>query len=163
MRLIQGGKSEEGLAAMHRAGELDPTHFETWVHLGEALVGLGRGDEAIEAAKRGVELSHGVAHAVHQLANIHGRLGKRAEALALMAPFERPGARRNPFDIAFFHFTLKNYEKAVTWLMTACDERNPQMAFFHLMEKNKLYDPLREDPRYPALMVCATPGTPATK
>jgi TolB-like protein/tetratricopeptide (TPR) repeat protein len=158
MRLFASGKRDEGIAMIQRARDLDTTYFHPLVHLGETYVRLDRGDDAIAAAKRAFEIQGGGFHSAHMLAHIYGQLGRFAEAAATLRPFEAPGARRNAYDIGMFYLSIKRYDEALRWLHTACEERAPQVAFWHLVQDSRQFDPVRHDRRFAALLTCATTG-----
>ncbi len=157
-RLSSAGQRDAGVAAMLRATELDPTHFHPWVHLAEAYLHMGRTADALVAAERGLALSNQGGHAAHMLAQIHGRLGDRATADAVLRPFERPNARINPYDLGMLHLGWGNRDKALQWLQTACDARAPQMAFFHVAQQNQTFDRIRDDDRFAKIVECASTG-----
>jgi TolB-like protein/DNA-binding winged helix-turn-helix (wHTH) protein/Flp pilus assembly protein TadD len=153
MRLFADGRREEGIAAIRRAAELDPTYFETWVHLGEAYQFVGRKQDALAAAERGVELSRNAPHAVHMLANINHQLGRRVEAEALVQQLEQ-SSQRNAYELAMIRLNMGNTDQAMRWLLRACEERTPQMAFFQFVQDRKYLDPLRRDARFNDILRC---------
>jgi TolB-like protein/DNA-binding winged helix-turn-helix (wHTH) protein/tetratricopeptide (TPR) repeat protein len=157
-RLSSTGQRDAGVAAMLRATELDPTHFHPWVHLAETYLHMGRAADALVAAERALALSNQGGHAAHMLAQIHGRLGDRAKAEAVLRPFEQTDARINPYDLGMLHLGFGNHDKALQWLGTACEARAPQMAFFHAVHKNQNFDPIRADARFARIVECASTG-----
>ena len=158
MRLFASGRRDEGIEMLLRAVNLDTTYFHPLVHLGEAYIRMQRGDEAIATAKRALELQGGGFHSAHQLAHIYGQLGRFADAAAVLESYEQPGARRNAYDLGFFYMSIKQYDNALRWLQTACEDRAPAVAFLHLMLETAQFDPIRKDPRFATLVACATTG-----
>jgi TolB-like protein/DNA-binding winged helix-turn-helix (wHTH) protein/Tfp pilus assembly protein PilF len=152
-RLLEQGKRAEGVAAMRRATELDPTYFEAWVHLGIGYLQAGQPEEAVAAAKRGVELSRGGPHAVQLLAAIYSNVGRPADAGALLDTLER-STQRNPYSLAATRLKLGHADKALRLLLTACEERSPDMAFFQFVQKNRQFDLIRNDARFVELLKC---------
>ena len=155
LRLFPGGKRAEGLAALERAVNMNPSHFHGYVHLGEMLVRIsGREEEALAATRRAVELAPSSAHAVHMFAHVHGRVGKTKEAEAIIRPLEERPSGRNAYDIGMFHLSIKNYDKALRWLTKSCDERTLQMGYFHISQVGQHFNPIRNDQRFKALVQC---------
>jgi TolB-like protein/DNA-binding winged helix-turn-helix (wHTH) protein/Tfp pilus assembly protein PilF len=154
MRLFSDGRQEQGIEAMLRAAELNPTHFDIWVHLGDAYRRMGRAEDAIAAVERGVELSRRAPHALHMLASTYFHLGKRAEAEALVQQLEQ-SPRRNAYELAMIRLDMGHADRAVSWLLTACEERTPQMAFFQFDRDRPTFEPLRRDARFNDILRCA--------
>jgi TolB-like protein/Tfp pilus assembly protein PilF len=74
--------------------------------------------------------------------------GKRTEALALLKEMEHPaGHQPNAFDIAAVYAALGDKDSAFKWLNRAYDSR-----IIWLLKVHPFLDPLRDDPRYPALL-----------
>jgi len=153
MRLYANGQREAGIAVILRATELDPTHFDGWVHLGEAYKFEGKQQDAVDAARRGVELSRGAPHAVHMLASIYLRFGERQQAEALVKQLEA-SPRRNAYELAMIRLDMGDSDRAVDWLLNACGERTPQMAFFQFVQGRKTFDAIRADPRFAKTSRC---------
>jgi tetratricopeptide (TPR) repeat protein len=153
MRLFADGRRDDGIAAMKRAAALDPIHFETWVHLAEAQVAMGSHDEAIQSAERGVELSRQAPHALHMLASISHRVGRRVEADAVLQRLEQ-STQRNAYEIAMLRMSMGQIGEAVTWFLTACEERTPQMAFFRSLYARDVFKPLAGEPRTAEILRC---------
>jgi TolB-like protein/DNA-binding winged helix-turn-helix (wHTH) protein/Tfp pilus assembly protein PilF len=153
LRLVSDGRRDEGMASLQRAAELDPTYFETWVHLAEAYLALGKPEDAVASAKRAVDLSRGAPHAMHMLASIQHRVGRRVEANALLRQLEH-SEQRSAYEIAVLRLTMGDIDEATQWFVTACEERTPQMAFFHFAQERQPFEPVRRHARFGEIVRC---------
>lgn len=82
----------------------------------------------------------------------------RANAEALLQPLEENRSHRNPYEIALVHLDMGDIDRALRWLLVACEERTPQMAFFQFVQGGKQFDPLRTDARFKELLRCRESG-----
>jgi serine/threonine-protein kinase len=145
-------RHEEGCARCRRALEIDPDHVQSLFALTMNAVGLGRLDEAIEAAERAVRIA-GRSSAFFQgtLGFALAAAGRRDEAEAIARDL---AARREleyvpPMPIAWIEVALGNRERALDRLEQAYDERNSSMFTVACLQ---LLDPLRGEPRFEALV-----------
>jgi len=84
------------------------------------------------------------------LAHLYAEMGNSAQARALLARMEHPQPDQAPpaaFDIAVTYGALGDRDQAFEWLERAYDERKIEMLKVH-----PALDPLRDDPRYAALL-----------
>jgi hypothetical protein len=131
--------------------ELDPAHvFGHWV-LGMGLDGIGATDEALPELERAHELSGGIPFTRGFLACICGRAGRRERVEELLEEVERAAAAGYvpPSTFAFGYAGLGQWDAAFEWLEQAYEVRDP------LIMPIKTYyflDPVRDDPRYRALL-----------
>jgi TolB-like protein/DNA-binding winged helix-turn-helix (wHTH) protein/Tfp pilus assembly protein PilF len=154
-RLMGVGRRDEALRWMEQARDLDPTYYEPWVHLSHVYEALQRPVDQVAAARKGVELSGAVPHALHALARAYATTGHEAEAALIVKELDRRPAQRNPYELARMHLLLKRNESALFWLEQACAERTPAMAFFQLAHTSRGFDPIRKHPRFLQVLRCA--------
>ena len=154
-RLMGVGRRDEALRWMERARDLDPTYYEPWVHLSHVYEALQRPVEQVAAARKGVEFSGAVPHALHALARAYATTGHQAEAALIVKELDRRPAQRNPYELARMHLLLKRNESALFWLEQACAERTPSMAFFQLAHTGRSFDPIRKHSRFLQVLRCA--------
>ena len=86
-----------------------------------------------------------------KVVNIPARAGKRDEAKSIVAELEqrRTNYYVSPVALATVYIGLGNNERALDWSEVAYEERRGWLAYFTV---NPLLDPLREEPRFKALV-----------
>ena len=143
-------RPEEAIEQARRAIRLDPGfsfgHF--WQAL--ALAEVGRFDEAMTEALASRAGAGNLPVAV--VGYIHGRAGRRAEALEVLRALE--AARSNSIyvpatDLALVAAGMGDREAALTWLEQGYDERARWMCSLRVFPP---FDPLRNEPRFKALV-----------
>ena len=83
---------------------------------------------------------------------IHGRAGRRAEALEVLRALEAARARSiyvPATDLALVAVGMGDREAALTWLEQAYDEHARWMCSLRVLPP---FDPLRDEPRFKALV-----------
>jgi tetratricopeptide (TPR) repeat protein len=148
--LFGSRRSEEAIEQGRRTVGLDPAfslvHF--WQAL--ALAEVGRFDEAMTEA---LASRTGVGNLpVPAVGYIHGRAGRRAEALEVLRALEAARARSiyvPATDLALVAVGMGDREAALTWLERAYQEHAHWMAW---MRSFPPFDPLRDEPRFKALV-----------
>jgi serine/threonine-protein kinase len=133
-----------------KIAELDPTFFggpqvDAWVDLE-----LGRHREAVPKLERGRTLG-APPFLTAFLGYAYGMSGDRDKALATLKELERvsPGGRVAPFNQALVHLGLGDRERALQHLDKAYDASSE---FLVWLEVDRIYDPIRTEPRFVALM-----------
>jgi DNA-binding winged helix-turn-helix (wHTH) protein/tetratricopeptide (TPR) repeat protein len=148
--LFMSRRPEEAIEQGRLAIRLDPGfslgHF--WQAL--ALADVGRFDEAMTEA---LASRTGVGNLpVAVVGYIHGRAGRRAEALEVLRALEAARARSiyvPATDLALVAAGMGDRETALSWLEQAFDEHA------HWMETLRIFppfDPLRDEPRFKTLV-----------
>jgi TolB-like protein/predicted Ser/Thr protein kinase len=130
---------------------LDPNHFLGYWALGLHRDATGAGAQAVTALERAHELSGGIPFTLGFLALVCGRAGRpeRARALLEDAAEAAKTGYVPPTSFAFGYMGLGEWDAAFEWLDRAVEGRDP----FAVPIKSFLYlDPVREDPRYHALL-----------
>ena len=137
---------EEGRLAIRRDPSLSLAHF--WLAL--ALAEVGRFDEAMtEALASRTEVGN---MPVAVVGYIHGRAGRRAEALEVFRALEAARARSfyvPATDLALVAAGMGDREAALTWLEQGYAERARWMCSLRVFAP---FDPLRDEPRFKALV-----------
>jgi TolB-like protein/Flp pilus assembly protein TadD len=175
----QMGRTEAAMAAMRRAVALDPLDPFTRSLLGQVLYYAHRYDESISAYQDELVLDAddpdaylypGLAHYMLGdlqkarsaceakpadgygqpcLAITYDRLGRRADAQAMLEKVKVSGGDRNALDIAVIYAQWGNTAKALEWLERALRMREPSLVSVRV---DPLLDPLRKEPRFQAVM-----------
>jgi hypothetical protein len=53
------------------------------------------------------------------------------------------------------HLRLRQYERGLSWLVKACEERAAALAFFYRNHTSGVFDPIRQDTRFRQVQQCA--------
>ena len=144
-------RHEEAIAQFERALELDPRFAYGRFGLALAQAAAGRVEEAVGEAEQAVELSGGSSVNQGLLAYAFGLAGRRAEAEAVLAALEERAARA-PVQAGAFalaHAGLGDRDRALASLRRAYEDRSRFVVFLKVWP---IYDPLRDDPRFAALV-----------
>ncbi len=131
--------------------ELEPASFVGSLGLCLSYAGKGMFDEAVSEARRGVELSPEAFFLKGLLGAMYGMAGQRAETETVLATFDKLSGKTyvGPVFYSWIHAQLGDPDTAFDWLEKAYQERSCTLA---LGLRFPLYDPLRNDPRFPAFM-----------
>jgi TolB-like protein/DNA-binding winged helix-turn-helix (wHTH) protein/tetratricopeptide (TPR) repeat protein len=154
-RLLDIGKLDEALAHLQRTVEIDPGYFDTYVHLSHVFEALGRPADQVASALRGAEVSGRAPHALQALARAYAATGNHPEAMKILDELHKRPTQRNAYDVAMIHLRLKQYERGLSWLVKACEERASALAFFYRNQASGLFDPIRQDARFRQVQQCA--------
>ena len=113
-----------------------------------AYTAKGMYREAISEQRKSSALSGTDPWETAILAYIHGRMGRTQEARTLMSQLL---ARKDapPYFVALAYVGLGDNDQAFRWLDKALQERSGP---FNEVNADPLFDPLRTDPRFAALL-----------
>ena len=144
------GRHDEAIDSAHRALSLQPdqpiAHSIIWY----AAFLNAQYEAAVESAKAYMDATY-LDHAPGEALDAGWKTGGHTEAMrcaaaALEARFETLYAI--PADIAAFHVQAGQHDRAIEWLETAFQQRDPTMAYIGM----PVFDPLRADPRFQDLL-----------
>ena len=141
---------EEAIARYRKTLELDPGFAPAHLGLGVALLGSGRGEDAVKAIEEGDRRSSD-ARSRATLGHAYGRVGRVADAHAILDEL-RTRARQaylSPVYFAFVHAGLGDRDAAFAALEDAFDDRSPML---NSVNSEPLFDPLRADRRLAGLL-----------
>jgi eukaryotic-like serine/threonine-protein kinase len=139
---------------------LEPGYFLGHWTLGLGLQSAGRTDEAIPSLERAHELSGGTPFTLGFLAWAYGRAGRRGDATALLFQIETAVKHTYvpPFTFALVYAGLDDWDAAFVWMDRAVDARDPLIMPIRTLP---IFDPIRGDPRFAALLEKMNLVTPA--
>jgi tetratricopeptide (TPR) repeat protein len=140
---------DDGLEECRRVLDLDPSYAPTCWQQSVILTDLGRHDAAVDAVERALTLSPdflpGPAGMVYAAAGLHDR------AEAILVEMRARSQRHNIVPLTFVWVAIVRGEidQAFEWLERAYEDRNPMLPTISVWS---VYDPLRGDPRFGALL-----------
>lgn len=131
--------------------EMDPGFFLGHFDLGLALTQAGRHQEAVATFERAVEASGRSALCLAGLGYAYARAGRAAEARRVVAELERESKQRYvpALYLAGIYTGLGEKDRAFDWLWRAVEERSTYVIHLKI---EPVFDPLRDDPRFRALL-----------
>jgi len=134
-----------------RAIEMNPTAVESYRMLGSTLALQGDGAEAERVLREALTLEGAAAYSKATLGWLLARSGRREDAVALLRELDAARAQGyvSPVAFAILHIGLGNLSQALDWSERAYDERRGWLAYVNV---NPMFDPLRNEPRYAALV-----------
>ena len=143
---------EDAVREYRRALHIDPTApYPLWA-AGLAYSLLGRHTEAVASLEKAVEVTvKRQSFYLGMLGGAYAAAGRRQDALMLLEELRQRSQREYvaPHHLAFIHIPLGDVDEAFTCLERACLERNCLMWW---LRGCAIFDPLRSDPRFPALL-----------
>jgi TolB-like protein/Tfp pilus assembly protein PilF len=131
--------------------EVDPNYPFGHLALGQTRTMEHKFEEAIAALRKAVELYGGAPLVQGWLGLALAQSGNAAEARTLYERLRAIAAHAYvPASVfAWIHLGLGEIDQAFTWLERAIDERDPMMV---PIKSYPFFDPLRDDPRFAALL-----------
>ena len=142
---------EEAIEQFHKTIEIDPRFYYAHWTLGEALEMKGQLPDALKGYKKAAELDDDPAM-LGFVAEISAKMGRRDEALKILAQLHQLAAQRyvSDYTFALVHLALGENDKAIGWLERAYEHRaGPDIMFIKL---DPMLNPLRGHPQFERLV-----------
>jgi len=142
---------DKAIAQGRRSVELDPNFPLSRFWLAMAFVQSGQYDAAIATASDTPKDSTAYAMSMVALGNVYARMGKKAEAEQQIAALRDLGKTRytRRYYIALIYASMGEKDKAFEELEHCFEERD---AFLGRMRADPSMDPIRNDPRFDAML-----------
>ncbi len=154
--LNMAGRVADAEAQLRATLERDPTFSYAWSELGLVLLRQHRPGEAIAALRKALafEGEHSWAGYLGQLGYMYGATGQTDSARAVLRALRDTRTRRyvSPGAIAMVQVSLGQIDSAFASLETAIDTSDPFLAADNGFPVDPMYDVLRRDPRFQALL-----------
>jgi serine/threonine-protein kinase len=134
-----------------RAIEMNPMAVESYRMLGTTMALLGQPAEAERVLREARTLPDSGTYMTATLGWLLARSGKREEAEALLRAIEaeRQKGYVSPVAFAILYIGLGNLQHAIDWSERAYEERRGWIVYANV---NAIFDPLRTEPRFKALV-----------
>ena len=142
---------DEAFIQFRQTVELDPNFAQVHFDFGMAYAQRRRFDEAIAEFEKGLTFSGRRALMVSVLGNIYGVAGRRSDAQAVLDELRDLSQQQEvpALYFAFVHVGLGAVDEAIDALEHAYEERTGVMVY---LKVEPMWDPLRSDPRFQALL-----------
>jgi TolB-like protein/tetratricopeptide (TPR) repeat protein len=142
---------DRAIDACRKAYKLNPNYFVTHYVLGRAYAQKRKYAQSIRVLKKAVESCKGNLLLVTALAHSYAISGRKPQALKILD--ELSELRKKRYVPAIYLATicagLLDKDQSFLWLEESYKERSDGMIF---LKVERLLDPIRRDPRFPALM-----------
>jgi TolB-like protein len=142
------GQFTEALAAARKAVELSPTASRSHSALAQMLLAVGQPDAALAEAEK--ESDPG--YRAYARARTYILMGRRTDADAALAEFEKAFAADWAYEIAALHALRAEPDQAFLWLDRAYQQRNAGLIGTPSINIDRDLINLRGDPRYKAFL-----------
>ena len=142
---------DQAIAQYQKALEMDLNSGLSYWAIGRTLTAKGSYNEAIPLLEKSIPLSGDSPDEPAELARTYALAGKREEALKILDELKRLSGRKyiSPTVIATIYGALGDKDQAFAWLNKAVDGRDFILV---LLNVEPMFDPLRDDPRFTALV-----------
>ena len=149
--LVFARRFDAAVAEAQSGIEIEPIHGSLHMVLGLGLAGLGRYDEAVGAHRQATKLAPGTDNVQGFLGWALGLAGHPQDAGAILTELKRRGSRKHVESglLALICVGLGDTDRALSYLQHAAEEREVVMT---MLQRLFVYDPLRSDPRFQALL-----------
>jgi tetratricopeptide (TPR) repeat protein len=142
---------DRSLEAYRRAMDIERSNYLSYWGFGLVYILTGRIEKGIPMLEKARDLSGGIAVTVGSLGCAYALSGRKDEGRGLLEELLKAAEQRyvSPVSIAYIYLGLGETAKAFEWLDKAADSRDGPI---FTIKAHPLYDVLRQDPRYHALL-----------
>jgi serine/threonine-protein kinase len=149
--LFEGRRWDQAIAAGESVVADQPTSSAARMVLGQAQFFRGQRERGLETLRVAARLDPGNPFTMGWVGYACAVAGRRAEALAMLDTLQRMSPSRyvQPYTFALIHIGLGDREAALRLLEQAVREHTDEVA---LLGVDPAMDPLREEPRFQALL-----------
>jgi len=140
--LVAAQRPDEGIRRLEEARRLNDRFWLFRLHLSEAYLAVGRDEDALTEAQIAREISGGSTIATAREVACLARLGRVAEAQALLSEMLQRSLERYvpPYDLALAYAGVGDADAALAWLERAYAVGDPKMALLGVHEWNGIQD-----------------------
>jgi serine/threonine-protein kinase len=146
-----GRRYDDAIRAARRATEISPSYAFGYMRLGSAYLEKGMYSQAITALETADRLSDDAVNVRSFLGNAYARAGRRDDARRILDDLSELRRHRyvDPLDLAQIHVGLGETERAFSLLQEASRQHAGDIV---LLKVNPVWDPLRSDSRFQAIL-----------
>jgi DNA-binding winged helix-turn-helix (wHTH) protein/TolB-like protein/tetratricopeptide (TPR) repeat protein len=145
------GRSDEGIAILHRVIDLDPNFPRAHFRLGNIYEHQGHCRLAINEYEKAVSLSGGDGYYEGSLGHAYAMCGMIEKAMQSLKHLQQLSETKYvpPFAIALIYVGMGNKEHGLEWLERASLDRSTSIAYLRV---DPTLNSLRSDPRFLSLI-----------
>jgi tetratricopeptide (TPR) repeat protein len=149
--LYRARRYDDAIAALRKSLDLEPNFAAAHYFLGQCHLMKGNRDEAIVEFKRALNIAPNTPDFIAMIGYTHAVAGRRDQARRCLAELDEAAKSRYapPFGYATIYAGLGESEMAFKWMDKGYEERDPRV---RALSTDPLFDELRADPRFIALM-----------
>ena len=149
--LMMARRFDSAITEAQAAIELESGYHPFHWGLAWALAGVARYDDAVAACRQATIVAPGDPGPRALLGLMLGLAGRSQEALTILADLERRRTKEYVGGVllAYVSLGLGDHVQAISWLQQAAEERDGLITYLNTLF---LFDPLRSDPRFQALL-----------
>jgi tetratricopeptide (TPR) repeat protein len=142
---------DRAIEQARRTLDLDSQFVEAYWFSGWAYEQKRSYGEAIAAYQKARSLGERPEISTAWLGHAYALSGNAGEARRLLSGLQEESGRRyiSPYCLAIIYLGLNEKDEAFEWLGKACEERNAWLVY---LKVNPIFDGLRSDPRFDALL-----------
>ena len=149
--LFEAERTDEAIAQLKKTMAVEPNFAHAHSYLGKAYLRRQMFSEAVAETERAAALSGRIADYLGGLGHAYARAGRTADAHRVLDELKQRSTQRYVSwrDIAVIDAGLGEKDEAFAALEKAYEMHDSGIVF---MKVDPLFDPLRSDPRFPALL-----------
>jgi TolB-like protein/DNA-binding winged helix-turn-helix (wHTH) protein/Tfp pilus assembly protein PilF len=150
-QLFYDGRYEESIKALRDAIAIDPKNGVAHYWVGRVFQAQGKYAEAIAEYRVGEPAVSQFPVMFASVGHLDGVLGKRKEALAVLADLDRRSKERyvSPYCWALVYLGLGENDKALAYLNRSLEERTTWLVW---LLNDTRWNPMRSDPRFQQIL-----------
>jgi TolB-like protein/DNA-binding winged helix-turn-helix (wHTH) protein/Flp pilus assembly protein TadD len=148
LRFYMARQYDAAIAHWRKALDMHRNYRLLHMYMATAYLGKEMYTEALAEIEKSIALSGAGEWENAMLAHTYGRMGRTEEARGLLAKLV-PGGDAAAYNLALAYVGLGETDQVFTWLDRAVDAR---MGAFNEVNADPIFDPLRRDPRFAALL-----------
>jgi serine/threonine-protein kinase len=145
------GDYEQAAEEFRQIVGLDPGFYKAYSGLGRVYSLMGRYDDALAMLEKAHAITGDLPSIVGALGQVHALSGEENQARECLKKLHRMSRSRHVQSAAFaiLHLGLGEIDQSLTWLETACEQRESQITG---VKVHPVYEPLRSEPRFLAIL-----------
>ena len=149
--LYRARRYDRAIAALRKTLDLEPNFAAAHYYLGQCHLTRGSRDEATAEFERALEIAPNTPDFIAMIGYTHAVAGRRDQARRRLAELDELALSRHvpPFCYATIYAALGEPELAFKWMEKGHEDRDPRV---RALKTDPLFDVLRVDPRFVALM-----------